>query len=122
MKRVEELLKHYDLDVLDLTQEELESLKEELAIEDEGGICLDGVQSSLWKIMLKKATQQAEHKEDKSNMNLKFDYKCCWTCQYNVLDIGAKKYVCTKKQREIAPMELRYEEHKPTECKEYKQD
>lgn len=64
MKRVEELLKHYNLDVLDLTQGELESLKEELAIEDEGGICLDGVKNSLWKIALNKATNQAESKDE----------------------------------------------------------
>lgn len=52
----------------------------------------------------------------------KIDYKCCWTCQYSVLDIGVKKYVCTKKKQEIAPMARRYEEHKPIECEEYKQD
>lgn len=54
-------------------------------------------------------------------MELGFDFKCCWTCKYSILDIGIKAVVCHKTGRIISQMNEHSKEHRPTECGLYEQ-
>lgn len=48
-----------------------------------------------------------------------FDFKCCWTCQHSILDIGIGRYICRKKQINLAKMNQRAEMHIPTKCNKW---